>query len=132
MCKDNAEDYNIEMTGLELLDPSHKHRAKIDDGEKITSQTMTPDNARMSFSEKPPPPPKNLFELAQRQAKTLPTKAPDQSRLPLSWWGFIAWGGLLCAVLAGLVWRGRQRPPPAVSPAASEETDVGTAEIPTD
>jgi len=132
MCKDHAEDYLIEMAGLNLLDPSHKHRAKVDDGEKVTSHTLTPGGSTISFSEKPPPEPKNIFERISRLAKTMPDKAPEQSEIPLSWWGFIAWGLSLCIVLAALIQYGRRKRISAPQSRPTEEEIVAMEETPID
>ena len=113
LCKDHAKDYRIVLDGLKLLDPTHKHRAKLDDGKRLVKETLTPDNPVLMFTQRTSGKFKPFGQKPALKPTELATEPPPK-KLPeaeggLSWWLFFGWGVGLFAVLGILIVRGRSR-----------------------
>ena len=135
MCKNRADDYDIDLKGLSLLDPSHKHKAKIDDGKTVTTHTMTPDKTGIAFTESSLTISARIVDELEQYHDSVSAIATEQGEVPLSWWGFAAWGSVLFGILAWIIHRGRSKsraPPQSTNPSPEQDVPDGGADSPSE
>lgn len=134
LCKDNAQDYRIEVLGLTFLDTNHRQRTQLDDGSRVIKKVLTPEKFVLEFSQRAPPK-LNLFggEITQledvEETYRPPKVSPPEQTADLSWWLFLGWCVGLFVVLAALVARSRMKRPSKQNIAPPAEGDDETERI---